>query len=154
MRSRKTCRHVAHCSTISICGATTARWIASITRFMWSVGSKADEKPARPLPGIVPHGYDAGKKVEGKKCHILVDTLGLLLHGEIAAKALAGRRRVRSRRATTTYERVRVLLTQPRFQSSQKGRALFLGYAQTLFGAQAVDVALNVEQRVNALDRR
>src|SRR6266567_5860862 len=48
----------------------------------------------------------------------------------------------------------RVLLTQPRFQSSQKGRALFLAYAQTLFGAQAVDVALDVEQRVNALDRR
>src|SRR5262245_23354726 len=39
----------------------------------------------------------------------------------------------------------RVLLTQPRFQSSQKGRALFLAYAQTLFGAQAVDVALDVE---------
>src|SRR3979490_2947700 len=48
----------------------------------------------------------------------------------------------------------RVLLTQPRFQSSQNGRALFLAYAQTLFGAQAVDVALDVEQRVNALDRR
>jgi hypothetical protein len=31
---------------------------------------------------------------------------------------------------------------------------LFLAYAQTLFGAQAVDVALDVEQRVNALDRR
>ena len=48
----------------------------------------------------------------------------------------------------------RALLTQPRFQSSQKGRALFLAYAQTFFGAQAVDVALDVEQRVNALDRR
>ena len=48
----------------------------------------------------------------------------------------------------------RVLLTQPRFQSSQKGRALFLAHAQTLFGAQAVDVALDVEQYVNALDRR
>src|SRR6478609_9992788 len=32
----------------------------------------------------------------------------------------------------------RVLLTQPRFQSSQNGRALFLAYAQTLFGAPAV----------------
>jgi hypothetical protein len=31
---------------------------------------------------------------------------------------------------------------------------LFLAHAQTLFGAQAVDVALDVEQRVNALDRR
>ena len=29
---------------------------------------------------IDPHGYDAGKKINGKKLHILVDTLGLLLH--------------------------------------------------------------------------
>ena len=29
---------------------------------------------------IDPSGYDAGKKVKGKKRHILVDTLGLLLH--------------------------------------------------------------------------
>ena len=38
--------------------------------------------------------------------------------------------------------------------SSQRVRALFLAHAQTLFGAQAVDVALDVERRVNALDRR
>src|SRR5260370_38094441 len=30
---------------------------------------------------IDPHGYDAGKKIKGKKRHILVDTLGLLRHG-------------------------------------------------------------------------
>src|SRR5438477_12001009 len=47
----------------------------------------------------------------------------------------------------------RVLLTQPRFQSSQKGRALFLAHAQTIFGAADVDVALDIEQRVHALDR-
>ena len=29
---------------------------------------------------IDPSGYDAGKKIKGKKCHILVDTVGLLLH--------------------------------------------------------------------------
>src|SRR5271169_5047630 len=29
---------------------------------------------------IDPHGFDAGKKIKGKKRHILVDTLGLLLH--------------------------------------------------------------------------
>src|SRR6202167_3480628 len=27
-----------------------------------------------------PHGYDAGKKIKGKKRHILVDTQGLLMH--------------------------------------------------------------------------
>ncbi|MGB9315069.1 MAG: IS5 family transposase [Pseudolabrys sp.] len=31
-------------------------------------------------PCIDPHGYDAGKKIKGKKRHILVDTVGLLLH--------------------------------------------------------------------------
>jgi transposase len=29
---------------------------------------------------IDPHGYDSGKKIKGKKRHILVDTVGLLLH--------------------------------------------------------------------------
>ena len=32
---------------------------------------------------IDPHGYDAGKKIKGKKRHILVDTLGLLLHAVV-----------------------------------------------------------------------
>jgi transposase len=32
---------------------------------------------------IDPSGYDAGKKIKGKKRHILVDTLGLLLHAII-----------------------------------------------------------------------
>jgi hypothetical protein len=32
---------------------------------------------------IDPPGYDAGKKIKGKKGHILVDTLGLLLHAVV-----------------------------------------------------------------------
>ena len=32
---------------------------------------------------IDPNGYDAGKRINGKKRHILVDTLGLLLHAMI-----------------------------------------------------------------------
>jgi transposase len=32
---------------------------------------------------IDPIGYDAGKKIKGKKRHILVDTLGLLLHAVV-----------------------------------------------------------------------
>ena len=31
-------------------------------------------------PQIDPSGYDAGKKIKGKKRHILVDTTGLLMH--------------------------------------------------------------------------
>ena len=34
-------------------------------------------------PRVDPSGYDAGKKVKGKKRHILVDTLGLLLSAVI-----------------------------------------------------------------------
>lgn len=32
---------------------------------------------------VDPNGYDAGKKIKGKKRHILVDTVGLLLHGVV-----------------------------------------------------------------------
>ena len=35
------------------------------------------------LASIDPHGYDAGKKIKGKKRHVLVDTQGLLLHAII-----------------------------------------------------------------------
>ena len=80
-------------TTISTCGATTARSIAFITRFMWSAVSEANAKPAPPLPSSIakasralkrgpcidPHGFDAGR-IKGKKRHLLVDTLGLLLH--------------------------------------------------------------------------
>src|SRR6202521_5072896 len=54
-----------------------------------STGSQSDRRhhrqPEREKRGkrgacIDPHGYDAGKKIKGKKRHILVDTLGLLLH--------------------------------------------------------------------------
>src|SRR3954451_2113791 len=38
------------------------------------------EKRGKRGARIDAHGYDAGKKIKGKKRHILVDTLGLLLH--------------------------------------------------------------------------
>jgi transposase len=52
-------------------------------------GSQPDRRdyrqPERQVGGkgglrIDPHGYDAGKKIKGKKRHILVDTRGLLIH--------------------------------------------------------------------------
>ena len=36
-------------------------------------------------PTIDPSGYDAGKKIKGKKRHILVDTQGLLMHALVHA---------------------------------------------------------------------
>jgi transposase len=41
------------------------------------------EKRRKRGPRINPHGYDAGKKIKGKKRHILVDTLGLLLSAAV-----------------------------------------------------------------------
>jgi len=49
-------------STISTCGATTARWIASITRFMWSAESKANGQPAPPSPSSIAKASRALKK--------------------------------------------------------------------------------------------
>ena len=42
---------------------------------------------------IDPHGYDAGKKIKGKKRHVLVDTLGLLLHAIVHPRRYPGSRR-------------------------------------------------------------
>ena len=47
-----------------------------------------DRQPEREKRGkrgacIDPPGYDAGKKIKGKKRHILVDTVGLLLHAMV-----------------------------------------------------------------------
>lgn len=47
---RKICRHAARFSTILICGATTARSIASITPYIWSAASKANARPVPPPP--------------------------------------------------------------------------------------------------------
>ena len=38
-----------------------------------------------------PHGYDAGKKIKGKKRHILVDTQGLLMHAIVHAADIQDR---------------------------------------------------------------
>ena len=40
---------------------------------------------------IDPHGYDAGKKVKGKKRHVLVDTQGLMLHAIVTAADIQDR---------------------------------------------------------------
>jgi transposase len=34
-------------------------------------------------PSVDPHGYDGGKKIRGRKRHLLVDTLGLMLHAVV-----------------------------------------------------------------------
>ena len=43
------------------------------------------EKRRKGGPCIDPHGFDAGKLIKGKKRHVLVDTLGLVLHALVTA---------------------------------------------------------------------
>ena len=40
---------------------------------------------------IDPHGYDAGKKIKGKKRHVLVDTEGFVLHAIVTAADIQDR---------------------------------------------------------------
>jgi transposase len=40
---------------------------------------------------IDPHGYDAGKKIKGKKRHVLVDTQGFVLHAIVTAADIQDR---------------------------------------------------------------
>jgi putative transposase len=68
-------------------------WIAFTTRSTLPAARRLNERLVPPPPSSIakarrapkkgacidPHGYDAGKKIKGKKRHILVDTLGLLL---------------------------------------------------------------------------
>ena len=82
-----------------------ARWGASITRSPSRAGSRPRERPARAPPSstarasrapkkgasIDRNGYDAGKKIKGKKRHLLVDTEGLLLYATIHAAGIQDR---------------------------------------------------------------
>ena len=47
------------------------------------MGALGASDPEKGGAHIDPSGYDAGKKINGKKRHILVDTEGLLLHAVV-----------------------------------------------------------------------
>ena len=89
---RKICRRKAR--RISIFRIGMARWTVSTRRFMSRSARRLGERrarvtrsstptraPRRPKRGssLAPQGFDAGRKVTGRKRHMLVDTLGLLL---------------------------------------------------------------------------
>jgi len=42
-------------------------------------------------PWIDPHGYDGGKRIKGRKRHLLVDTLGLMPHAVVHSAGLQDR---------------------------------------------------------------
>ena len=53
---------------------------SSYSKFCLHCRQPEREKRGKRGACIDPHGFDAGKLIKGKKRHILVDTLGLLLH--------------------------------------------------------------------------
>src|SRR3954454_6504856 len=101
----RTCRRAAPCTTTSTDGTTTARSGAFTTRSMWHAGSWRGGTPARALRSLIarasraqkkgrridPPGYDGGKKIRGKKRHVLVDTQGLLLQAIVHAADIQDR---------------------------------------------------------------
>src|SRR3712207_4624203 len=90
---RRTCRPAARSGSIWTCGSGTARSAAFTTPCTLSAGDggsrgEPDHSPHRqpkrqgsPQRGasLDASGYDVGKRVLGRKRHILTDTLGLLL---------------------------------------------------------------------------
>jgi transposase len=75
---------------------------------------------------IDPPGYDAGKKIKGKKRHILVDTMGLLLHAIVHSVGIRDRDGGIFLLATLLgqFPFLEKLFTDSAYQGSIFGRAL------------------------------
>jgi putative transposase len=84
-------------------GLASGRPLAADTRHVARVGAAAERKKKAPTAAILDsqsvkvsnhggvRGYDAGKKVLGRKRHLLVDTLGLILHVVVHSAAIQDR---------------------------------------------------------------
>jgi putative transposase len=78
----------------STCGGTIALWLA-INHTLLMAAREAEGREASPSAGVIdsqsvktteaggPRGYDAGKKIKGRKRHIITDTQGHLVHAVI-----------------------------------------------------------------------
>ncbi|WP_430886834.1 transposase [Halomonas llamarensis] len=65
-----------------------AQWREREGRNAEPTGAVLDAQSTRHSPQGSESGYDAGKKVKGRKRHILVDTLGLVLAISVTAASI------------------------------------------------------------------
>ncbi len=134
-------------------GTGTARWSASTMRSTSRRANRPDVKPVRrwPLSTRKPRrvlkkgalarssGYDAGKKVKGRKRHILVDTLGLLLNVVVHPADVQDRdgallllRRARRRSRSSSASLLMVAMPGRRWRSSLPNRSVEAGDRQAM----------------------
>ncbi len=67
------------------------QWRHRLERTATPSAAIIDSQSTRSSPQGGPHGYDAGKKVKGRKRHLVVDTLGLLLAVSVTAASVQDR---------------------------------------------------------------
>jgi putative transposase len=67
------------------------QWRQRVERTATPSAAVIDSQSTRSSPQGGPHGYDAGKKVKGRKRHLVVDTLGLLLAVSVTAASVQDR---------------------------------------------------------------
>jgi hypothetical protein len=72
-------------------GRLRQQWRARMGRSAQPSAAVIDAQPNRASPQGGKCGYDAGKKVKGRKRHIVVDTLGLLLAVTVTAASVQNR---------------------------------------------------------------
>lgn len=72
------------------------QWRQRLERPATPSAAVIDSQSTRSSPQGGPHGYDAGKKVKGRKRHLVVDTLGLVLAVSVTAASMQDRDGARS----------------------------------------------------------
>ena len=71
------------------CRAKLAIWKAGKKTPLTPLSTASRSKPGRKRVGDT--GFDAGKKIKGRKRHILVDTLGMILKAEVHSAGIQDR---------------------------------------------------------------
>src|ERR1700726_2277425 len=91
---RASFRLIRQCSIISTVGATEACWSGSNFELLLQAREAAGREPS-PSAGVIdsqsvktteaggPRGFDAAKKNKSRKRHVITDTTGLLVGGEV-----------------------------------------------------------------------